>query len=503
MIFNASSPVMDGIMAVLAPDTILYLALGIIIGMLVGMFPGVTATMAVALASGFTLTLEPIQGLAVLLTIYVAAQFGDRIPAILINTPGTPASIATTFDGYPLAKRGKAGLALTVSAYASALGLLCGIVILAFVAMPIARFAMKFGPAELFALVVFGLVMMVSVSTGRVIKGLAAGAFGLFLATIGRDPINGTPRFTFDILEMNSGIPFIAVIIGIFGVAEVFNQMLTHRRDRQPKPISQLGQWMPDWKTLRSLGKPMGIGSATGSVIGLVPAVGGDIAGIIGWDTARKASKNKAEYGKGSLEGVAAADSSSPATIGGSVATTMALGVPGDSVMAVMIGSMMIWGIQPGPMMFTNHPSILYSLVTIMVIATVVTLGISLLRMKGMAKLLEMPNHYLWTIILIFCMVGTYSINNSVWDVFMMLLFGLIGLFMVRYGFPAGPTVLGLLLGPLAEANLRRALITDGWASVYTSPIAVSLLVIATLALLVPPVLRVLKKNRTKSAVTA
>lgn len=502
MILLASSPVLDGMMAVFEPETLLYLGLGILIGMLVGMFPGVTATMAVALASGFTLTLEPVQGLCVLLTIYVAAQFGDRIPSILINTPGTPASIATTFDGYPLAKQGKAGLALTVSAIASAVGIIFGIAVLAFAAKPIAAFAMKFGPAELFALVVFGLTMMVSVSTGRVIKGLVAGAFGLFLATIGRDPITGTPRFTFNILEMNSGIPFIAVIIGIFGVAEVLNQILTHRRNPglAVKPITQLGQWMPSWKMLGGLSKSMGVGSATGAFVGLVPAVGGDIAGIIGWDNARKVSKNSKLFGKGSLEGVAAADSASPATIGGSVATTMALGVPGDSVMAVMIGSMMIWGIQPGPMMFTNHPSILYSLVTIMVIATVVTLIISMLRMKGMAKLLELPKHYLWAIILIFCMVGTYSINNSAWDVGIMLVFGVIGLFMLRYGFPAGPAVLGLLLGPLAESNLRRALITDGWASVYTSPIAMVLLAIAALALIAPPILRLVKRGRTQQA---
>lgn len=499
MNFASSSPVVDGFMAVLSPETALYLLLGIVIGMLVGMFPGVTATMAIALASGFTLTLQPVQGLAVLLTIYVAAQYGDRIPAILINTPGTPASIATTFDGYPLAKQGKAGLALTVSAIASAVGLLCGIAILAFAALPISAFAMRFGPAELFALVVFGLVMMVSVSTGRVMKGLVAGAFGLFLATIGRDPITGTPRFTFNILEMNSGIPFIAVIIGIFGVAEVFNQIVTHNRSRQVTPISQMGQWFPSWKMLRGVSKSMGVGAITGSAVGLVPAVGGDIAGIIGWDTARKFSKRKDEFGKGSLEGISASDSSSPATIGGSVATTMALGVPGDSVMAVMIGSMMIWGIQPGPMLFTNHPSILWSLVMIMLIATIATLGISLLRMKGMAKLLELPKHYLWVVILIFCMVGTYSINNSAWDVYIMLTFGFIGLFMLRHGFPVGPTVLGLLLGPLAESNLRRALVTDGWASIYSSPIALVLLSVAMLALFVPPIIRLVKRARRRA----
>lgn len=497
MIQIAASPVVDGIMSVLRVDTLLYIVLGILVGMLVGAFPGVTATMAVALASGFTLTLEPIQGLAVLLTIYVAAQFGDRVPAILINTPGTPASISTTFDGYPLALKGQAGLALTTSAFGSAFGMLFGIAVLAVAAVPLAEFARQFGPPEMFALVVFGLTMMVGVSSGRIIKGLAAGAFGLLLATVGRDPITGDARFTLNVLELNGGIPFIPVIIGFFGVAEVLNQILIRRKHEQHvKPVTQLGQWMPGRKLMRRLFKPMGIGAVTGSVVGLVPAVGGDIAGIIAWDNARKVSKHPEEFGKGSLEGLTAGDTSSTATLGGSVTTTMALGVPGDSVMAVMIGSMMIWGIQPGPSLFSSRPDLVSSLVTIMLIATVLTLGLSLLRMRGMVKLLELPNHYLWVIILIFCMVGTYSINNSVFDVFMMMIFGAVGLFMLRFGFPAGPAVLGLILGPLAEANLRRALITDGWASVFTSPIALVLLAISVAALAVPPVRARLKQRR-------
>ncbi|MBV1777781.1 tripartite tricarboxylate transporter permease [Paeniglutamicibacter sp. ABSL32-1] len=491
-----ASPVAEGIAAVMAPDTLLVIGIGILIGMLVGAFPGVTATMAVALASGFTLTMEPTQGLAMLLTIYVAAQFGDRIPAILINTPGTPASIATTFDGYPLARQGKAGLALTTSALGSAVGMICGIVILAVAAVPLSAFAMQFGPAEMFALVVFGLTMMVGVSSGRIFKGLAAGAFGLFLATVGRDPITGDQRFTMGILELNGGIPFIPVIIGFFGLAEVINQILTHRKGKGIKPISQMGQWMPDSKLLKRLAKPTAIGAATGSVIGLVPAVGGDIAGIIGWDNARKASKKNHEFGKGSLEGLTAGDTSSTATLGGSITTTMALGVPGDSVMAVMIGSMMIWGIQPGPGLFNSHPDLIASLVTILLIATVLTLILSLLRMKGVIKLLELPDHFLWVVILVFCMVGTYSINNSVFDVFMMLIFGMVGLFMLRFGFPPGPAVLGLILGPLAESNLRRALLTDGWGAIFTSPIAVVLLVIAVLAVTLPPLRQLVRRRK-------
>lgn len=477
----------DGISVVMQWDTLLYIGLGMLVGMLVGAFPGVTATMAVALASGFTLTMEPIQGLAVLLTIYVAAQFGDRVPAILINTPGTPASIATTFDGYPLAKQGKAGLAMTASAFGSAVGMVFGIVVLSLFAIPLAGFARQFGPPELFALVVFGLTMMIGVSSGRIFKGLIAGAFGLLLATVGRDPITGDARFTLDILELNGGVPFIPVIIGLFGVAEVLNQMITHRRtDVMAKPITQLGQWMPDRAMFRRLVRPMGVGAGTGSVVGLVPAVGGDIAGIISWDNAKRISKHPEEFGKGSIEGLTAADTSSTSTIGGSVTTTMALGVPGDSVMAVLIGSMMIWGIQPGPALFTNEPSLVYSLATILLVATILSLGMSLIRMKSMVKLLELKNQYLWVIILVFCMVGTYSISNSVFDVFVMLIMGAIGLFMLRFGFPAGPAVLGLILGPLAESNLRRSLIAGGWETFLGSPIALVLFAISAAALLFP-----------------
>ncbi|GAA2041076.1 tripartite tricarboxylate transporter permease [Yaniella flava] len=494
-----ANAVLDGFGIILQLDTLLYIGLGMPVGMLVGAFPGVTATMAVALASGFTLTLEPMQGLSVLLTIYVAAQFGDRVPAILINTPGTPASISTTFDGYPLAKQGRAGLAMTISAFGSAFGMLVGVVLLALIAIPLARFARAFGPAELFALVVFGLTMMIGVSSGRIIKGLIAGCFGLFLAAVGRDPVSGDARFTMDVLELNSGVPFIPVIIGVFGVAEVLNQMLTHNpRASQLKPIAQMGQWWPDKTTTKRLAKPTAVGAATGSVIGLVPAVGGDISGIIGWDNARRMSKNKDEFGKGSVEGLMAGDTSTTTTLGGSVTTTMALGIPGDSVMAVLIGSMMIWGIQPGPGLFASDPSMVYSLVAILTIATVLSLALSLLRMKSMVKLLELNQAYLWIIILVFCMVGTYSISNSVFDVAVMLIMGLIGLFMLRFGFPAGPTVLGLILGPLAESNLRRTLIGGGWESFLQSPIAMILFIVSAAALLFPPLRQMSKRRKSE-----
>jgi len=229
-----------------------------------------------------------------------------------------------------------------------------------------------------------------------------------------------------------------------------------------------------------------------------VPAAGGDIAGLIGWDRARAVSKNKEKFGKGSIEGITAADGASSATLGGSLITTMALGIPGDSVMAVMIGSMIIWGLQPGPQLFTNNPDLVVSIAAIMIVATVVSLGISLVRMRGMVKLMDLPNYYIWSAILIFCVVGTYTVTNNMYTVIVMLISGVIGLVMKRTGFPAGPVVLGLLLGPLAEANLRRALLIDGPTIFFTEPISAFMLVLAALAIAVPIIAKVRGSRRGK-----
>ncbi|GAA1628491.1 tripartite tricarboxylate transporter permease [Georgenia ruanii] len=477
------STLLEGLSSFTDPTFLLCMAVGIVLGLLVGFFPGVTMTMAVALASGFTLSLEPAQGLAVMLTIYVAGQFGDRIPSILVNTPGTPASIATTLDGYPMAKNGQAGLALVVSALVTTAALLASMLLFILVARPVATFALKFGPAEMFALVLFGLTIMISIASKSILKGLLAGLFGLAIAVIGRDPITGSARFTFGSNDLSSGLEFIAVIIGLFGIAEVLDQMLTHRASAV-RPISSLGRWWPTKKELREIVQPAAVGTGVGLGVGIVPAAGGDIAGLVGWDRARAVSKHRKKFGTGYIGGLAASDSASSATLGGALTTTMALGIPGDSVMAVMIGSMIIWGIQPGPSMFTQHPDMVVLIAAIMIIATLVTGGLSLLRTRGMVKLLDLKPQYLWATILIFCMVGTYATTNNLFTVGTMLVFGFIGLALKRAEIPAGPVVLGLLLGPLAESNLRRALVIGGPESLVASPISIALLGLTAVVLL-------------------
>ena len=475
------NPVVEGLTALLDPTVLFGMALGIGLGMLVGAFPGITATMAVALASGFTLTLTPVQGLAVLLSIYTGANFGDRIPAILVNTPGTPAAIATTFDGYPLAKQGKAGLALVISGLAAAIGILVSMVVFSLAAVPIASFALNFGPYEFFALVVLGLTVMISISSKSLIKGVVAGLFGLFLATVGHDPITADPRFTFGLDVLSDKLDFIAVVIGLFGIAEVFDQMLSHTKLRL-KPVASLGRWWPNKREYKQMGKPLIIGSVIGTIVGIVPAAGGDIAGLIGWDRAKALSKHPEQFGKGSFEGLIAADSASTSTLGGALTTTMALGIPGDSVNAVMLGSMLIWGLQPGPQLFSEHPALVASITGIMVISAIVSLGLNLFRIRGLVKILDLPRNYLWASVLILCVIGTYATTNDINTVVVMLGAGAVGVLMKRTGFPAGPVVLGLLLGPLAESNLRRALVIDGPGGFLTNPIAAIILAFAVLA---------------------
>lgn len=488
------NPIIEGLLALADPTAILCFFIGLGLGLLVGVFPGITISMAVALATSFTLTLEPAQGLAMLLAIYVSAQYGDRTPSILVNTPGTPAAVATTFDGYPMARKGQAGLALSLSAIATTVGILMSLLVLIFLARPIASFALRFGPFEMFALVCFGLTVIISISSQSLAKGVLAGLLGISLAIMGLDPITGDARFSFGQAELTGGFNFIALIIGLFGITEVLDQILTHH-EHKVRPISALGRWWPNKKEMKQVAKPMAQSGAIGVVLGVVPAAGGDIAGLVGWNRAKSISKKPEDFGKGSIEGLVGADTASSSTLGGALTTTLSLGIPGDSVMAIMLGSMIIWGIQPGPSLFERRPDIIVTIVAIMLAATLVSTVVSLVRTKGMTKLLDLKPQWIWGGIVVFCVVGTYATTNNIMTAVQMLLFGILGLVLRRVGIPAGPVVLGFLLGPLAEANLRRAMLIGSPVEFLTRPIATILLILALGSLLWPIVSKQLKKR--------
>jgi len=467
-------------------DTFLILLAGVFLGLLIGALPGLTATMGVAIFTPLTFFVPAEQGLCLLLGIYNAAMFGGAISAILINAPGTPAAIATTFDGYPMAKRGEGGLALGLSALGSAGGGLFSIFVLALVAFPLAKFALKFGPAEYFALAIFGLTMMVAVSGKSIVKGLLMGFFGLAIGTIGLDPIHGTPRFTFGIGEFIGGVSFIPIMVGLFGISEILIRILEDQGGTS-KIISKFGRLLPTWAEIKRTTPAFLISSVIGTIVGAIPATGGDIASIISWQQARRISKKPEEFGRGSMEGLVASETANNSVIGGTMATMLILGIPGDAVTAILLGSLMMWGLKPGPLLFRDHIDIIYQIIAILVVATLLSTFFSLFRIRTVGKIvLSLPAYLLNTLVILLCVVGSYAINNSMLDVWVMFGFGILGLFFRKGGFPQGPIILGLLLGSMAEANLRRAMVlADGaWFYFLGHPIALILFAISLFALI-------------------
>ncbi len=484
------SDLTTGLLAVFQWEVLLFLVTGVILGAIFGALPGLTATMGIAVLTPLTFWVSTEQGLAMLLGIYCGAIPGGGIPAILVNVPGTPASIASAWDGYPLSQQGKAGLALGINALLSALGQLTSILFLAVAAFPIARFALRFGPAEYFGLGLFGISLMAGVSGRQVIKGLLAGMLGLALATVGLDPMTAYPRYTFGRSEFLDGISFIPVMIGLFGVGEVLAQISEQHGKAQQLPPA-LGRIWPKWREWKQMA-PAGVaGAGIGTMVGAIPAAGGDIASVIAWEQARRISKRRDEFGRGSIEGLAATCAACNSAIGGAMTTMLTLGIPGDAPTAVLIGALLIHGIQPGPLMFRNHGPLVFTIVFLLTFASLLMAAIGLAGARPLARALRIPNPWLWAGILLFGMVGSYALNNAVVDVWVMLAAGIFGFLCRKAEIPLGPLVLGLILGPMMESNLRRALILSrgDWAGTLSRPIVLFFLV-ATVFSLVWPLIR-------------
>ena len=486
-----------GLQAALRPEVLAFLVAGVALGAVFGALPGLTATMGVAVLTPLTFWVSPEQGLAMLLGIYCGALPAGGIPAILIGVPGTPASIATSWDGYPLAQQGRAGLALGVNALASWLGQLVSILFLAVAAFPIARFALRFGPSEYFGLAVFGISLMAGVSGARVLPGLLAGMLGLALALVGLDPMTGFPRYSFGLPQLLDGISFVPVMIGLFGVGEVLVQ-ISERRASAGTGTPALGRILPSPAEARGMLPSAVVGAGVGTLVGAIPAAGGDIGAVVAWEQARRfAGADRDRFGRGSLKGLAASAAAGNAAIGGAMTTMLTLGIPGDAVSAILIGALLIHGIQPGPLLFRDHRPLVFSIVCLLLLASALIALLGLVGARPLARVLKVPGPWLWGGILVLGSVGSYALNNAVVDVWMMFAAGVLGYLLRRAAVPLGPLVLGLILGPMMEANLRRALILSrgDWASILTRPLTLFFLV-ATLASLLLPLLR-----RTRRAV--
>lgn len=479
---------MEIIVSCFDPMILFYLMVGTVAGYVIGVLPGLSATMGVALLTPLTFWLPEEQGFAMLIGVFNAGVFSGGISAILINTPGTPASISTTFDGYTMTKQGKPGLALGLNTIYSCIGGWLGTLVLIFAAWPLANFALKFGPAEFFALALFGLTMMVSVSGQSIVKGLLTGFFGLLLSTIGTDPMLGMPRFTMGVPELLDGISFIAVMIGLFGLGEVFYQMYTGESREQAEQIKEMGRVLPTWEEHKRCLPGSLVTTFISVVVGAIPGTGGDIAGLIGWDVAKKMSKKPEEFGKGSVEGVAVTCLANNACLGGSLVTMMTLGVPGESISAVLLGSLMMYGMDPGPSLFSENRSFVMTFMVLMMLAYVVILIVGLVTAKYSMILMNIKKEIIWITVIALCMIGAYSMNSSYVDLVIMGISGLIGFFFRKMNFPLGPVILGLLLGRMAESNFRRAISLGGntYTLFYTKPLAIVLFVLAAIAIAAP-----------------
>lgn len=485
---------LNALIGCLHPMVLFYLAVGTVAGYVIGVLPGLSATMGIALLTPLTFWLPAEQGFAMLIGVFNAGIFSGGISAILINTPGTPASISTTFDGYTMTKQGKPGLALGLNTIFSCIGGWIGTIVLIVAAFPLARFALKFGPAEFFSLAVFGLSMMISVSQQSILKGLITGFFGVLIGTIGSDPMFATPRFHMGITEFMDGINFIPVMIGLFGLGEVLAQMYDGENRDKAEKIEHLGRVLPTWEEFKRCLPGSILTSLISVIVGAIPGTGGDIAGLIGWEQSRKISKHPEEFGKGSVEGVAVTCLANNACLGGSLITMMCLGVPGESISAVLLGSLMMYGMDPGPNLFTENFDFVLKFMVLMMLAYVVILILGLVTAKYSTILLNIPKEWIWITIIVLCAIGSYSMNSSYVDLVIMAISGVIGFIFRKLGCPLGPVILGLLLGKMAESNLRRAVQMEGYKLFVTKPISLILLVFA-IATIASPIIKSFKKK--------
>jgi len=472
------------LVSVLTWQTLLIILIGIIYGILAGAIPGISASIAVALLVPFTYNLDPSQAMILLTTVYGASSYGGSITAIMINTPGTPGSVVTTFDGYPLTRQGKPGLALGTSIISSASGGIFGTIILIIFSVPIAKLALSFGPPEYFALAILGLTIISSLSSDNLIKGLIATLLGLLLTTVGVDPFTGFPRFTFGMSELGDGFAFIPALIGLFAIGEVLIQ--AENFIPKSKVIDQFSKQFPNWKMIRKLWKVIIKSSIVGTIIGAIPGAGGTVATFIAYDQAKKSSKSPEQFGKGSLEGVAAPEAANNAAVGGALIPLLTLGIPGSASSAVLIGALFMHGLVPGPELFIKQSDLVYGLFAALLIANIFMLIIGWWGNRLFVKVIAIPPAILLAIIPAFAVVGSYTINRSIFDVGTCICFGILGWLLKRNNIPTAPVVLGLILGFMVEANLRRTLLMGDYTLLFTRPISAAMLILAIVSFIYP-----------------
>lgn len=466
------------------PFMLFTMAWATFLGIVVGALPGLTATMTIALLSGLTYGVDPRVAIPILISVYCGAIYGGSQSAILVNIPGTPSAAATTLDGYPLARKGEAGPAIGLATTASFIGGVLGVLAVAVATPLLAQVALEFGSWEYFLLAVFGIVISGNLTAEDLpIKGWISGFIGLLLSMVGLEGIHAFPRFSYGNVQLAAGISLIPALIGLFGIAEV----LAVLKDIKPRKVeSQLTRIVPKIGEVLSHWKATFKAALVGIGIGLIPGVGEDVAAWVSYDVCKRTSPEKEKYGTGCYEGLVAAETANNACIGGAIIPMLALGIPGSGAAAVLLGGIWLHGIRPGPMIFFEFPAFPYELIGQLIVANVMMVILGLTITRFTVRVLEIKKEIFMPLVVVLCIIGAYAVNMRIFDVYLMLGFGLLG-YALRIGkFPAAPMTLGIILGPMADENFRRALsIADGsLAPFFTRPISLGLVILIVLLML-------------------
>lgn len=500
---SAFDYLLNGFATALQWQNIIFAFVGVLIGTVVGVLPGIGPISGVALlipvtaslTSGLPPEAAATSAIILLAGVYYGAMYGGSTTSILLNTPGESSSVVTVLDGYPMAKQGRAGVALSIAAIGSFFAGLVSLIGLVFLAEPLSEVALKLSPADEFSLMILGLCALSGLAGKSVTKALMMTVFGLLIATIGLDNVSGVARFTFDMPELYSGLEFLTIAVGVFALGEVFKTIL--ERDVNEGEIAKISRIIPTKQDLKESAGPILRGSLVGFFKGIVPGSGATLASFLAYLLEKKISKTPEKFGKGAIAGVAAPESANNAASGGAMIPLLTLGIPGTGTTAVLMGALIMYNVQPGPLLFEDHPNIAWGLIASMFIGNVMLLILNMPLVKVFAKLIETPPKYLIPMIVAISVFGVYAVRVSVFDLVLLLLCGLVGYFLAKNDFPMAPLVLGLVLGPMIENNLRRALTTsNGDFSIFIEkPVSMVFLIIAVLWITVPLIMKMRGKK--------
>ena len=485
-----------GFSVALQPVNLFYCFVGVFVGTLIGVLPGIGPVGAMSLLLPTTFKSTPEAAIIMLAGIYYGAMYGGSTTSILVNIPGEAASVVTCLDGYQMARQGRAGPALGIAAFGSFIAGTVSILGLMLLAPPLSRFALQFGPPEYFTLMILGLTVLIYLAHGSMPKALLMAALGIVLGLIGLDSINARPRFTFDKMELMDGVGLVPIVMGLFGISEVLlNIEQTIRRDILKARIKGLLPTARDW---RDSAGPIARGSLLGFFLGILPGGGAVISSFIAYAVEKRISKHPERFGKGAIEGVAAPESANNSATGGAFIPLMTLGIPPNVIMAMLLGAFMIHGVTPGPLMMKQNPGLFWGVIVSMYIGNIMLLVLNLPLIGMWVQVLRVPYKILFPLILLFCLIGVYSVGNTVFDIYIMILFGIVGYLMKKFDYEGAPLVLAFVLGPLLENNLRKSLImSQGDFSIFFSrPLAAASLILALFLLISPLIPWIGKKRR-------